>query len=94
MIVAVQHWELHLEGAHSLKDRRSVLQRLKSALRRECNASVAETGEEHELWHRAEISCAVVGSDRTVIEGILRAADRLVGSADGARVIATEVTWL
>jgi len=93
MFVAVQRWELHLEGAHSLKDRRSVLQRLKSALRRECNVSVAETGEQ-ELWQRAEISCAVVGSDRTVIEGILRAADRLVDGADGARIIATEVTWL
>lgn len=93
MIVAVQRWELHIEGAHSLKDRRSVLQRLKSALRRECNVSVAETGET-ELWQRAELSCAVVGTDRTVIQGILREADRLVEQADGARVIATEVSWL
>jgi uncharacterized protein YlxP (DUF503 family) len=80
MIVAVQRWELHLEGAQSLKDRRSVLQRLKAALRRECNASVAETGET-ELWQR-------------VVEGTLRSADRLVASADGARVIDTVVTWL
>ncbi|MEO8030981.1 MAG: DUF503 domain-containing protein [Gemmatimonadota bacterium] len=93
MLVALQTWQLHLEGAQSLKDRRSVLQRLKAALRRECNASVAETGET-EQWQRAEISCAVVGSDRTVVAGILRAADRLVASADGARVIDTEVTWL
>lgn len=93
MLVAVQVWQLHLEGAQSLKDRRSVLQRLKAALRRECNASVAETGEQ-DLWQRAEICCAVVGSDRTVVEGTLRSADRLVASADGARVIDTVVTWL
>ncbi|HTO73179.1 MAG TPA: DUF503 domain-containing protein [Gemmatimonadales bacterium] len=93
MIVAVQVWSLHLEGCHSLKERRSVLQPLKAALRRECNASVAETGGQ-DLWQRAEISCAVVGSDRAVVEGTLRSADRLVASADGARVMDTVVNWL
>ena len=93
MIIAVQSWQLHIEAAQSLKDRRSVLQRLKAALRRECNASVAETGEQ-DLWQRAEISCAVVGSDRAVVEGTLRTADRLVAEADGARVIDTVVNWI
>ena len=86
MVVAVTTWELHLEGCLSLKDKRSVLKPLTSALRRELNLSVAETGLQ-DVWQRAEIACAAVGSDRGVVEGTLRAADRIVEEADGVRVI-------
>ncbi|HXE56404.1 MAG TPA: DUF503 domain-containing protein [Gemmatimonadales bacterium] len=87
MILATRSWELHLEGCQSLKDKRSVLQRLKSALRK-FNVSVSETGH-LDLWQRAELSCAVVGSDRRVVEETLRSVDRVVAEADGVRVIDT-----
>jgi uncharacterized protein YlxP (DUF503 family) len=92
VIAGIQTWHLHLEGCQSLKDKRSIVQSLKARLRRELNCSVAETGEQ-DLWQRAELSCAVVGSDRTSVEETLRAADRLVERVDGARIIETVVTW-
>lgn len=93
MIVGLSRWELHLEGCHSLKEKRSRLQSLKSRLRRDLNLSVAETGHQ-DLWQRAELACAGVGSDHTVVEEMLRSADRLVGSADGVRIIETVVSYV
>ena len=88
MFLAVRVWELHLEGCQSLKAKRSVLKPLAGALRRELNLSVAETGHQ-DLWQRAELACAAVGSARTVVEETLRAADRMVDAADGVRILDT-----
>ena len=49
---------------------------------------MAETGHQ-DLWQRAEIACAAVGSARTVVEETLRAADRLVEETDGVRIMDT-----
>jgi uncharacterized protein YlxP (DUF503 family) len=92
VIAAIQTWHLHLEGCQSLKDKRSIIQSLKAWLRRTHNCSVAETGDQ-DLWQRAALSCAVVGSDRTTVEETLRAVDRMVEETDGARIIETVVTW-
>ncbi len=92
MILGVRTWELHLEGCQSLKDKRSVLKPLTAALRRTLNVSVAETNHQ-DLWQRAEIACAAVGSARDVVEETLRAADRMVEDADGARIVDTVMEY-
>lgn len=91
-IIGLRIWELHLEGCHSLKEKRSVIKPLTTALRRQLNVSVAETGHQ-DVWQRAEIVCAVVGSDRTVVEETLRSADRMVEAADGARIVDTTTAY-
>jgi uncharacterized protein YlxP (DUF503 family) len=88
MFIALRTWDLHLEGCDSLKAKRSVVKPLTTALRRELNVSVAETGHQ-DLWQRAEIACAAVGSARGVVEETLRAADRMVEGADGVRILDT-----
>lgn len=92
MHLAITTWDLHLPGCHSLKEKRSVLKPLTSGLRRTLNVSVAETGHQ-DLWQRAEVVCAAVGSDRGVVEEILRAADRLVEEADGVRIMDTATVF-
>lgn len=92
MIVALTTWDLHLPGCHSLKDKRGVIRPLTSELRRSLNVSVAETGHQ-DLWQRAEIACAVVGSARPVVEQVLRAADRVVEEADGVRIVDTVTVY-
>jgi uncharacterized protein YlxP (DUF503 family) len=92
VIVAVQTWELHLPGCHSLKEKRGVLKPLTIGLRRSLNVSVAET-DHQDLWQRAEIACAAVGTDRGVVEETLRAADRMVEESDGARIVDTVTVW-
>jgi uncharacterized protein YlxP (DUF503 family) len=92
MLIGIRTWELHLEGCHSLKDKRSVLKPLTVALRRTLNVSVAET-DHQDLWQRAEIACAAVGSARDVVEETLRAADRLIENADGVRILDTATVY-
>jgi uncharacterized protein YlxP (DUF503 family) len=92
MIVAIQTWDLHLPGCHSLKEKRGLLKPLTNGLRRTLNVSVAETGHQ-DLWQRAEIACAVVGSARPVVDEVLRAADRVVEGADGMRIVDTTTEY-
>jgi hypothetical protein len=92
MVIAVTTWDLHLPACHSLKEKRSVLKPLTAALRRTLNVSVAETGQQ-DLWQRAEIACAVVGSARSVVDETLRAADRLVEETDGVRIMDTATVF-
>jgi len=91
MHLAVATWDLHLEGCASLKDKRSRIKPLVTALRR-VNLSVAEV-EHQDLWQRAGIACAAVGSDRSVVEGELRAADRIIEETDGVRIVDSETVW-
>lgn len=91
MVILTQTWELHLEGCHSLKDKRAILQSLKAGLRRKHNVAVAEV-DHQDLWQRAGLACATVSSDRRVAEEILRSADQLVEATDGVRIIDTTVT--
>jgi uncharacterized protein YlxP (DUF503 family) len=56
--------------------------------RKALSVAVAETGHQ-DRWQRAEIACAVVGTARPVVEGVLRAADRTVEEADGVRIVDT-----
>jgi uncharacterized protein YlxP (DUF503 family) len=88
MILGLQTWDLHLPGCHSLKDKRGVLKPLTAALRRSLNVSVAET-DHQDLWQRAEIACAAVGSARPVVDEILRSADRVIEETDGLRIVDT-----
>lgn len=93
MVAMLQTWDLHLEGCQSLKDKRAVLQSLKAEVRRKLNVSVAEV-EHQDLWQRAGLACAAVGSDRRIVEETLRDADRLIEKAEGVRIMDTAVTAL
>jgi len=93
MIVGIRQWDLQLFGCHSLKDKRAILQSLKAALGNGLNLSVAETGRQ-DSWQRAEIACSAMGSDRRVVEEMLRSADRIVARADGARIIDTMTSYV
>jgi uncharacterized protein len=92
MIVAIATWDIHLPDCHSLKEKRSVLKPLTTALRRSLNVSVAETGQQ-DLWQRAEITCVVVGTARPVVDEALRSADRIVEETDGVRILDTATVF-
>jgi uncharacterized protein YlxP (DUF503 family) len=93
VIVGVVTWDLHLNGCHSLKDKRQVLVSLKDRLHRRFNVSAAETHYQ-DLWQRAELSCCVVASDRRHAEAVLSSADRMVASEPQARVIDSTTSFL
>jgi uncharacterized protein len=93
MVVGIRQWDVQLYGCHSLKDKRSILQSLKAALRKDLNLAVAETGHQ-DAWQRAELACTTVASARKVAEEVLRSADRIVERAEGVRIIDTMTSFI
>ena len=93
MIVGLITWELHLAACQSLKDKRQIVKSLKDRLHQRFNVSAAET-DHQDLWQRAELTAAVVSTDRHHAEEVLRQADRLVEGANGARIMDTSTRFL
>jgi uncharacterized protein YlxP (DUF503 family) len=79
-------WELHIDGCSSLKQKRAILRSLKDRLRGRHNVSIAETGHQ-DIWQRAELSAAVVSSDRRRAQEMLSRIDSVVESDFRVRII-------
>ncbi|MGH9359289.1 MAG: DUF503 domain-containing protein [Terriglobia bacterium] len=63
--------EIQLPYAHSLKEKRAVVQKLLGRLRSRFNVAVAEM-DHQEAWQRATISVVSVSSSQPVLESSLR----------------------
>jgi len=87
-VVASQTWQLSLPGCASLKEKRSVVRSLKDRLKQRFSLSVAETGVQ-DVLDRAEVSVALVASDRGFAEMVLDKADRLVQQNGRALILDT-----
>ena len=93
MVIAVRSWELHLPGAHSLKDKRSVIKSMKDRLHNEFNVSVAETGQ-HDAWQTAELTACLVSADRRHAESVMEKVDRFVASNPFCRIVDSVTSFL
>lgn len=69
--VLVLHAELFFPEAHSLKEKRMELRRLKDRLHAHYNVSVAEVGYQ-DLWQRALVAVAAVSGERAQLEQLAR----------------------
>jgi len=70
MTVGLARLTLFLPAAHSLKEKRMVLRRLKDRAQQKFNLAIAEVGE-NDLWQRALIGVAVLGTGRRFVESAL-----------------------
>lgn len=91
-VVGASRWVLHLPGCHSLKMKRSVVRSLRDRLRTRYHVSVAETDLQNR-WQMAELSAAVVATDRGRAEKLLTQLDRFVRSDPRAEVVETETAY-
>ena len=67
MIVGLIACECIIYNAHSLKDKRAVLQRIMTRLKQKFNISIAEV-DFQDTWQRTKIAMAVVSSARNPAE--------------------------
>jgi uncharacterized protein YlxP (DUF503 family) len=72
MKIGFMQVDLHFEGCQSLKEKRSILQSIKSHLRSRLNVSVAEIGD-HDLWQSSRFGLVAIGNGSDSIEQIFRA---------------------
>lgn len=61
---------LRMDGCHSLKDKRRVLQSLISRCRQDFHVAMAEVGD-HELWNRSTVAVACVSTEAAHAESVL-----------------------
>jgi uncharacterized protein YlxP (DUF503 family) len=91
--IGVLTLELRLENSHSLKEKRHVVEGLKTRLRHKFNVAVAET-DYHDLWQRAAVSAVTVSSDHVHAEKVLRAVEDEAAALLGADLADCTLEWL
>ncbi len=92
MIVALLTVELHLPGAHSLKEKRMVVRRVKDRLKK-FNVAVSEVGHQ-DLWQRAAIAVVTVSTDQAHADRELAAAADEIERVEPGLITRTEVEFL
>lgn len=85
MKIGLLQFELFIDGAESLKDKRRVVKSLKDKLHREHLVSVAEVGDQ-EIRNRALIGIAAVSGDGGYLRGVLETIVRKLASWPEARL--------
>jgi hypothetical protein len=86
MIVGICKLALFLPECQSLKDKRSILRRLKDKFFARFKISISEV-EDQDLWQRAGLGFAVVGSDKRLVESIMYKAVDFVESNGSVQVL-------
>jgi uncharacterized protein YlxP (DUF503 family) len=85
--------ELRLENAHSLKDKRRVVESLKDRLRHKFNVAVAEIAHQ-DLWQRAAVAVVTVSSDHAHAQKVLQSVEDEAAALLGAELAEATVEWL
>lgn len=91
--VGVLTLELRLEHAHSLKEKRHVVESLKSRLRHKFNIAVAEI-DHQDLWQRAAVAAVTVSSDHGHAEKVLQSVEDEAAEMLGGELAGATVEWL
>ena len=79
MTIGIARVTLFVAGSHSLKEKRSVVRRVKDLVQQKFNVSIAEVGE-NDVWQRAVLGLSLVGNERRFVEAQLDAALALIRS--------------
>jgi len=90
MIVGTLRIRFVLRHAHSLKEKRRVLNSVKQRLFNKFKVSVAEV-DHQDVWQRAEIGVAAVGTDRRYVNALLSKVVDTVRFVPGAEMVDYEL---
>jgi uncharacterized protein YlxP (DUF503 family) len=93
MIVGLAVCECIIYDAHSLKEKRAVLQRILSRLKQKFNVSVSEV-DYQDMWQRSKIAITAVTSNRVMTELELQNALKLIDSFPEIERTITRFEWL
>lgn len=92
-MIAFVRCDCLIYDAHSLKDKRSVVQRILSRLKERYNVSVSELGHQ-DLWQRTEIGIVSIASSRQAAEAELNRALKMIDSFPEIERATTQIEWL
>jgi hypothetical protein len=87
VFVGVAKIRLVLAQAHSLKEKRMVLRRMRDRVREQVGVAISEVGDQ-DVWQRAELGVSVASGDRAKALEVLDHVVRVVAAAGGGDVVA------
>jgi len=93
MIIGLAACECFIYNAHSLKDKRAVLQRIITRLRQRYNLSVAEVAYQ-DTWQRTKLAIVSVASSKVAVEKELNYALKLIDSFPEIERTITDIEWI
>ncbi|WP_028392811.1 MULTISPECIES: DUF503 domain-containing protein [Bacillaceae] len=93
MIISSVVCECIIYDAHSLKDKRAVLQRVLTRLKQKFNISVSEVGFQ-DTWQRTQIAIVAVTSSRKATEREIQNALQFLDSFPELERTLTDIEWL
>ncbi|MGH9862941.1 MAG: DUF503 domain-containing protein [Candidatus Acidiferrales bacterium] len=93
MVVGLLTLEIHLPYAHSLKDKRQVLRKLKERLRARFNVAVAEL-DHQDTWQRALVGILSLSNDKLHVAQLLEAASAEADNILGDDVVEAHIEYL
>lgn len=93
MTVGLCTVELFIPDGHSLKDKRRVLQSVKSRVRDKFNVSIAEVGGQ-DLWQRAILGLACVANESTYVNQVLDQAVNLIRTVPTIQLVRSHIELL
>lgn len=91
--VGVLTLELHIEDAHSLKDKRHTVKSLKDRLRSKFNVAVSEIAYQ-EVWQRGLVAAVTVSPDKARAEQVLQLVEREAAALLGPLLVDSTTEWL
>jgi uncharacterized protein len=92
-VIGVLTFDLHIEDAHSLKDKRSVVKGLKDRLRRRFNVAVAEIGGQ-DTWQRAVVAAVTVSNEHEFAQKVLQAVENDAANFLGGALADCSIEWI
>lgn len=93
MAVGLLHLNIYIPNINSLKEKRSVLKRLFSQLKKSFNIAVAET-DKNDLWRHSVIEIVTVSNTRKHCEEVLTIVLHRVEGTIGADVCDFKIEYL
>ena len=91
--VGVIIFELNIEDAQSLKDKRHYVKGLKDRLRAKFNVAVAEI-DHQDSWQRGVVAAVTVSGDRGFAEKVLQNVEKEAAHFLGGVLVGTAIEWL
>lgn len=93
MMIGFAECECIIYDAHSLKDKRAVLQRILTRLKQKFNVSVSEI-DYQDVWQRTKIAIVTVASAKVSAEVELQNALKFIDSIPEIERTITALEWL
>jgi len=91
--IGVITFELRIDDAHSLKDKRHYVKGLKDRLRAKFNVAVAEIGNQ-DSWQVGLVAAVTVSAEKAYAEQLLQMVEREAAGFLGGVLVDATVEWV